>query len=319
MQKHFRIYLLLLMLTGITACRKEKAFFEKVIRIESNTSARLNRIQFVDGNTAFIAGGERFYSAQMLISDNAGASWKLDSMPEAGKGMYGLAYSPAGIIYMSGYDGKLIYSADKGQSWQFKQLPNWTFHVGIACPTADKLILIGYEGNVVTLDTSYNITDTKHYDANLNDICMVTDKTGYIAAYGGVLKTTDGGDTWNFQSAVNDNFTAVYCLTENELWLCGYQGTIYHSSDGGANWHKLRNGNALVQKRYRFLDIIFRDTQSGWAVGEDGLVVYTKDGGNTWAEYRQFTKSALRSITFAPDGNLMTVGDDGSIYKLYIH
>ena len=66
---------MLLLLCGLAACRKEQLYFQKIERIESNTTSRLNRIMYVDDTTCIIAGGEKFLKAEVLISRDGGNSW----------------------------------------------------------------------------------------------------------------------------------------------------------------------------------------------------------------------------------------------------
>src|SRR5690606_17161630 len=145
---------------------------------------------------------------------------------------------------------------------------------------------------------------------------MVDDMTGYISCYGAVKKSTDGGKTWGFLDVKNDNFTGLSIVNKTDIWVCGIAGSIYHSADGGATWHKQRNGNAIAKKNYALKDILFTDTRNGWAVGEKGMVIYTTDGGSTWKEYENFTDDALHDIARTPNGQLMVAGDNGALYRL---
>lgn len=63
------------------------------------------------------------------------------------------------------------------------------------------------------------------------------------------------------------------------LWVCGADGLIVSSSDGGATWiskHLARNGPLL-------LTIGFASEQFGFAAGTGGEMLLSKDGGTTWS------------------------------------
>lgn len=316
-----QIFIGIFILTGISACRKDKLHFQKVTKIESHTSSRLNKILFINDSTCIIGGGEKYLSAQVLRSVDGGFNFTIDSFPEAGKGLYGLCSSPNGNIYLSGFDGKLLHSADLGQSFQFTQLGNWKYHNSIAYPEDNKGLFVVREsyqqGYIVQVDSGYQITKTQSFNLGFNNIYMLNGQVGFTCGYGAVLKTTDGGNNWVFQDIKNDNFMAMHWVSESELWVCGYAGSIFHTTDGGANWKRQRNGNNITIANYALLDIRFKNSMDGWAVGEKGLVIYTHDGGEHWSQYDHFTESALRSIAFTPDGGIMVAGDDGSIYRLY--
>lgn len=69
-------------------------------------------------------------------------------------------------------------------------------------------------------------------------------------------------------------------IVENSdaLWVCGADGLIAVSADGGTTWtqkHLAKNGNLL-------LTIGFANEQFGYVGGTGGEILITKDGGNTW-------------------------------------
>jgi len=73
-------------------------------------------------------------------------------------------------------------------------------------------------------------------------------------------------------------------IVENNgtLWVCGADGLIASSSDGGATWtpnHVAKNGPL-------FLTIGFANEQFGFAAGTGGDILLTKDGGSTWTAAR---------------------------------
>lgn len=304
------------------SCKKEQVYFQKIEVVESNTTSRLNRIHFVNDTTCIIAGGERFLKAEVLRSTDGGYTWMSNTnFPETGKGQYGFGIDPMGRVWLSGFDGTMLFSADNGANWAERRIGNWEFHVGISFANSNKMILVNARaqkgGSIVVADTNLQILKTTDYTFGLNDVQMVDEQTGYVAGYGAILKTTDGGETWNYLDVKNDNFYALDCKSENEVWACGYNGTIVHTTDGGASWEKLRNGNNITAPKYKLLDIVFKDANTGYAVGEKGLVIHTSNGGKDWEKYGEFTENALRGITICPNGTLLTVGDEGSIYRLH--
>lgn len=310
---------LVLFFVGFISCKKDQLSIESVTQIGPYTDGRLNRIHFVNDQLGFVIGGNRFDRAEMLITKDGGKSWLYKEFPEAGKGLYGICHSQSGTIYTVGFDGKLLYSEDNGESWIFRQL-NYRPYRAIAFAGADEGMAVGGvsfdQGFLFRMNhEGYHLQDDS-VGYELNDIHMVSDQLGYMAGYGILMKTTDGGKNWQFTSLRTDNFTGLYCLDAHKIWVCGFEGSIYKSEDGGANWQKLRNGNNIVKKKYRLLDIVFLDEQQGYAVGEEGTVIYSKDGGENWTQLKPFTKQSLRSVAVAPDGSILVAGDNGAFYRL---
>lgn len=322
MRNSVRVLMLVVAVSSFFSCKKEQIHFQKIEVVESNTTSRLNRIHFLNDTTCIIAGGERFLKAEVLRSTDGGYTWVSNTnFPETGKGQYGFGIAPSGKIWLSGFDGTILSSTDNGASWTEKRVGNWKFHVGISFVNNNRVVLVNTgaqkEGQVVIVDSNQQVLKTTDFAFGLNDVQMVNGQTGYISGYGTILKTTDGAETWEYLDVKNDNFTALDCKSENEVWACGYNGTIVHTTDGGKSWDKVRNGNSVTIPKYKLLDIVFIDANTGYAVGEKGLVIHTSNGGKDWKKFSEFTENALRSITLCPNGTLLTVGDEGSIYRLH--
>lgn len=305
-----------------TSCKKDQLEWSKVERMESHTTARLNKVLFTENQTGFVVGGERFLQTIILRTTDGGKSWTALDFPEAGKGLYGINTDNFGNIYTIGYEGKLLVSSDNGQNWTFRQIQPWKEYKDIgffkngAC-----LIIGGVSFNRGYIGHANSNADIQYYDSlnyEFNDLEIVNGTIAYICGYGVMQKSIDGGKTWEILNVQNDNFKAMHILNQNEIWLCGYRGTIFYSNDAGASWEKYRNGNDITKKAYQLLDILFIDSKNGWAVGEKGIVLLSTDGGKNWSEYENFTTESLRAIELMPDGNLLVAGDKGSLYKLYI-
>ncbi|MEZ5016571.1 MAG: YCF48-related protein [Flavipsychrobacter sp.] len=315
---------LLITLNGIlySSCKKDLLHWAKVEQIHTETYDRLNDVYFISDNIGYAVGGDRFQKATLLRTTDWGKSWKYYDFTQAGKGLYGINTSPSGKLYAIGFDGKMMSSIDKGDNWQFTQLDVWKEYKDIGFFNPNEGLAIG--------GISYNSGFIMHVDGNgkiqywdsikyeLNDLAVANATTAYIAGYGVIQKTVDKGKTWRIQNPVNDNFTALHLRTEQELWACGVAGSIYHTSDGGNNWYRQRNGKDITKPKYELHDIYFVDGQNGWAVGENGVIIYSEDSGNNWSLFDKFTSETLRSITMAGDGTLVVVGDNGSIYRLHI-
>lgn len=313
------IAFIVLLTISVLACKKETINITNVEKIESGTVSRLNRVQCI-GSTCIVCGGERFFSAETIRSTDNGSSWQMMSHPDAGKGLYGMAISPMGDILLTGIDGKVLSSANEGNDWTFRQFTYWKFFNSIAKPQNNLIILVNTEaqhsGNIIRVDSNLNVIDTTFVKLGLNDINMVSATTGYIAGFGAVLKTTNSGQNWEYLDIKNDNFNGIHCLNEQQAWVCGYAGSLYRTNNGGTSWERLRNGNSLFNKGYAFLNVYFKDANTGWVCGEDGLLLSTTDGGDTWKEYEKFTEEAIRDITLTQDGHLITVGDKGNMYRI---
>lgn len=311
----------LLILLLFASCKKDLLHYKSVQQLDTHTTAdRLDRILFIDNNNGFIVGGQRFSNACILRTTDGGYRWSYGSYPAAGKEMFGIVASAKGNLYSIGLDGKLLSSTDTGNSWQFNQL-RYLPYTDMAFIDSNHIQLVGGEsfnsGLRSLLDIRNNSVTYDSLSYQLNKVKFISATTGYTCGYGIALKSTDGGTTWNFLPVQGDDFTGM-TIQGNDIWLCGYNGCVFHSGDAGANWERLRNGNDITLIKYNLQDIIFKDKLNGWAVGENGVVIHSVDGGHNWSQYDQFTTNGLMCINICANGDLLVAGYNGTLYRLNV-
>lgn len=314
------ILVVALLLCTQTSCRKDLLHWKEVKKIETGTNARLNRILFLNDGSAIIAGGIKYEKAVVLTSADRGDNWVYHEPAGIGVGLYGLAASPDGIVYGSGFYGTLVSCGKDGG--MFRTLPTGLsdYLVGLSFPESGRGIAISAvtneAGSVFLIDSSGKVQQRTDFRFALNDIVMMDTREGYICGNGAVMKTVNGGKDWKVLNVYFDNFTGLCTQGMKKAWTCGYNGSIYRTGNGGDSWTRLRNGNDITLPRYHLEDILFLDDDHGFAVGEKGLVTYTDDAGKHWMEFDRFTNDALLFIQRCPDGSLITGGENGSLFKI---
>lgn len=303
----------------VSSCKKDLLHWRKVVQLNTHTDSRLNHIRFLDGHVCLVTGGITFERAEVLRSTDGGYTFVNDLYPESGKEAKGFAVGADGTVYLCGTDGTVLHSKDQGKTFQFGRINTWQRYTGVAYPVPDTGVFVNTivqeYGSIQQVDSNYNVIDEVTFKFGMNDIYMLNASTGYVIGYGAVLKTTDYRRSWHYLDVIGDNFTCLNILGP-DMWLCGYNGGIYHSDDEGRHWSKMRNGNDITVPRYRLYSIAFADRLRGWAVGEQGKVIYTRDGGKHWAEYEHFTNSTLCCIAVCPDGTLLMGGDNGVLFRV---
>ncbi len=317
-KKSFWCIISLFVFSTFFSCKKDQLLLQNVKKIIINSNSDFHHVKFLNDTVCIIAGGIEFLKAEILKSNDGGFTFISNSYPQAGKAMLGMSMGANNSIYLCGTDGTVLYSSDLGTNWLFNRI-DWNVYVGGTFVNADTGIFISTvlqrQSTITQVNSNFQIFENKTYLFGLNDIYMLNSSTGYVIGYGIIMKTTDYRKSWKTLSIVDDNFTAMD-IHENVIWICGANGSIYLTNDGGDNWRKLRNGNDITIPHYGLRSIIFKDMDSGWAVGDDGIFIHSDDGGLHWAEYKKFTTNNLRSITVCPNNDLITVGDNGTIYRI---
>ncbi len=109
-----------------------------------------------------------------------------------------------------------------------------------------------------------------------------------IDGYGTILRTTDGGNTWERQGSTDDvpnvHLGGVSAVDANTAWVVGEPidgyGTILRTTDGGNTWE--RQGSTDDVPNVSLLEVSAVDAKTVWVVGNNGTILHTIDGGNTW-------------------------------------
>lgn len=171
------------------------------------------------------------------------------------------------------------------------------------------LLVVGY---LSAQQFNLEWVNPKPTGANLLDIEINT--PGNISIYGvagTILKSNDGLNSYQL-SFIDDYRTDIWAVDfvdQNIGYLCGENGLIMKTTDGGLTW--------VIQNSWvtsRLYDIKFLNADSGLAVGASGLVLKTTDGGNNWATtyYQTSTNYTIEIV----NRNLIFIGSAYSTGRL---
>lgn len=102
-------------------------------------------------------------------------------------------------------------------------------------------------------------SDISPANVSIYDYSFPSNNIGYIVGSSGVLKTTDGGNTWN---VLNNSFG----ITPNKVkfsndklgYISGGLGTLFKTIDGGFNWYNDNSPCAKpIQSIHTFNDVVY--------------------------------------------------------------
>ncbi len=193
---------------------------------------------------------------------DSGDTWELISpeFPNLATVTLAIAPSNSNVIYVGtgeGYknidavqgDG-IFKSIDKGQTWsQISSTANKTgFH---------------YVNSIAVSSTNEN--------------------TIWAATNSGVVKSTDGGDSWYFHGAEYDWYQRLIIHPTNDdvLWVTRNDKGIYKTENGGEKWflvHEITNaGRIEITVSKNNPDVLY-------AIDEESNFYYSVDGGVEWAK-----------------------------------
>ena len=109
---------------------------------------------------------------------------------------------------------------------------------------------------------------------------------------------------------VRQNLFSTCFVSDQEFWIAGELGRIYHTTDAGKSFHQVDTGT-----KQAFLSVACLPGGGIVAVGQYGLALRSRDKGATWSAMTSGTKRNLLSVKFANDQVGVAVGDFGTIMR----
>jgi photosystem II stability/assembly factor-like uncharacterized protein len=114
-----------------------------------------------------------------------------------------------------------------------------------------------------------------------------------FGAAGTVQKSTDNGTTWSVKNVdtLAREFRAAYFFNSTTGFICGSNGLLMKTVDGGESFTYLNSGVDVL-----LYDIEFVDANTGYIGGASGTLLKTTDGGATWVPLTSGVTQAIYSI-----------------------
>gem|GEM_PF-6137052 len=129
---------------------------------------------------------------------------------------------------------------------------------------------------------------------------------GYaVGDAGTVLKTHDGGSSWQKQTIETlQSLTSVCFLNADTGFAVGTGGVIFKTVDGGNHWVAKNSGLLTVFYRVRFLN-----WNLGFVVGANGGILKSTDGGESWIKQNSGFAGSVLDISIWSNDTAFAIGD----------
>jgi photosystem II stability/assembly factor-like uncharacterized protein len=282
----------------------------------SGANGTLYDIHFSDVNNGVLVGDLPFGSGYFKTNDG-GITWS--TVANNRNDLYQLSFadSDTGIVivtnnwaYFTSNGGKSFYQVDwsppiighQSSSDYFMFNSKEIFTVG-----GNATIAKSIDGGKSWL--TYEGFSFKNY---LYDITCVDKNTCYACgSIGKVVKTSDGGETWNEREILLNNYLKkIYFLDKDYGFSAGQYGALVRTINGGESWEIIKTG-----LRFTIIEIYFYNRDLGYIVSTSGEIGKTNDGGLTWEVLNKdnYGVYELRKVIFKNNAILGLQG--GSIYK----
>ena len=243
----------------------------------------------------------------VYVSEDGGDNWERRDNGLAETDVYSLAAARsngANRVYAGTEPAHLFYTDDLGRNWS--ELP----------------ALRDVDMSSWTFPAPPHLAHTKHINFDPTD-----PNTLFVSIeQGGLLKSTDGGESFTVVSGMDDDVhrTAIDPTNPDQIYLTGGDGT-YVTADGGATWdhrtdtkHEIGGYPDFVLVNPKNTDTIFitaAETQPGeW--GERGTtgsrISRSNDRGKTWTQLRNGLPDRLK-----PSFQAVILEDWGASFSIF--
>ncbi|MBC7247323.1 MAG: hypothetical protein H5T73_06055 [Actinobacteria bacterium] len=173
---------------------------------------------------------------------------------------------------------------------------------------------VGVDGTVIKAPTPASTGAMANQSLGItNDIHAVSSAgadTVWIAGENGIMKTTNGGDTWTPQVVIPQTVYAICAVDTQTVWAAGQGGLLGKTTNGGATWVTQDSGTTADLH-----GIAAVNAQTAWAVGAGGTILKTTNGGATWVPQTSGTTADLHGIAAVNAQTAWAVGAGGTILK----
>ncbi len=148
-----------------------------------------------------------------------------------------------------------------------------------------------------------------------SDIVLAWGRTGNFPNYDDrIFRSSDGGQSWIDLGEVMQN--GVFAFSENNFQIVAasdLNGNMFHSADAGLNWTQSFISQGQQPGFLSSASPYFADAQTGYFGYGPGFIIKTTDGGASWFQISSGNGESLNDVDRFDNGNLIAVGDNGTI------
>ncbi|KRW82321.1 photosystem I reaction center subunit IV [Marinobacter sp. P4B1] len=273
-----------------------------------------------------VAVGER---GHVIYSDDEGQTWTQAEVPVSVT-LNAVDFGSDSSGWVVGHSGAVLHSGDAGATWQLQfdglqaaELVIESREEQIAAmeerieqaPEAEK-------GDLEwALDDLFFALENVQADMEIGpvnpllDVWFEDDQHGFVVgAYGMVLRTQDGGETWEdwgpqLSNPQNFHLNSVARVTGGGLVIVGEAGQVHVSVDNGDTWERRESpydGSLFgVMGTGKVNEVL--------AFGLRGNTMLSTDLGRSWTMVANEGGTTLNNGSVADDGRVTLVGNSGAV------
>ena len=293
------------------------------LKISNPESSALFVIDSV--GSKLMSAGER---GHVILSDDQGKTWRQQDLPVSVT-LTDVQFFDDQIGWLTGHDGVVLKSENGGESWKLV-LDGFQLNKLVADHLAqierslqvqlaksedkDDIADVGF----LLGEIQYALRDTQQALENrwtrpLFTIAVLDEKTVLVGgAYGTLIKTVDGGLTWQAMMADTHNPRGLHFydfdISGEAIYLTGEYGLLRRSLDGGATWD-------VLESPYEGTFFGVRATQEKIIVyGLQGTAYIADGSAGNWRLLELPTSAGIVDMVHLSNENMVFLASDGGLF-----
>lgn len=287
---------------------KEGNAFEDTLNVPAIAQSKLaerSLIGIAYAGQRLVAVGLR---GLITYSDDQGVTWKQASVPVQSD-LLAVQFPDPKQGWAVGHDGVVLHSVDAGQTWT-KQLDGGSAQqqaLDYYTPPAKS----GDEAATQALDV---IEANYRSGPSLPwlDVWFSDKAHGYVlGAFGNVMATVDGGQTWQPWLLHIDNPDGLHLNSirgiNGRIYIAAEQGNVFRLDPAGQRFERLTTGYTGS-----FFGIT-GNARTLLAYGLRGTVYRSQDNGDTWAPVQTPSQATITAGTVVPAIGFVLVNSAGQL------
>ncbi|MGB1252117.1 MAG: WD40/YVTN/BNR-like repeat-containing protein [Candidatus Promineifilaceae bacterium] len=198
-----------------------------------------------------------------------------------------------------------------GQDWQLRHtLPNGLNLLSVTCPAAEICVAVGQGGTLLkSIDGGTTWNSvSSNTSQQLNGVSCELSTCIAVGEAGTVLRSTDDGTTWDAIYSGTSRSLLGVECGDNACIIVGQSGTVLRSTNNGANWSSAYSATSQL------LYGVECGASACIIVGQSGTVLRSTNNGASWSSVYSGTSRSLYGIDCGIS-TCIAVGLSGTIMR----
>ncbi|MFC6671363.1 WD40/YVTN/BNR-like repeat-containing protein [Marinobacterium aestuariivivens] len=267
-----------------------------------------------------VRAGERLVTVgeqgTVLLSDDRGRNWRQARVPVSTL-LTAVAFVDADLGWAVGHDGTVLHTRDGGENWTL-QLEGDAINRSRVEQLERELEALQQRAtadSTLLEDVEFALEDARYAleegpSTPLLDVWFRNAREGFVlGAYGQLLHTRDGGQSWRslghrLPNPDRFHLNALLATSGGDLYIAGEAGLLLRSRDGGERWEALASP-------YEGSWFALVEHQGLYLMGLRGHL-YHSAAGDDWAPVDSGTRATLSQGLVAGE-RLILLGQGGAL------